>query len=66
MIEVKERAERQRRRWIEAYRVLGDAGMVCRRFGVSRPPFVSGCDDMIGKAKRACAREVAAPITLRH
>ena len=37
LIEVKERAERQRHRWIEAYRVLGNAGVVCRRFGVSRP-----------------------------
>jgi transposase len=35
--DVEERAERQRPRWIEAYRGLGDAGAVCRRFGVSRP-----------------------------
>jgi transposase-like protein len=34
--EVKDRAERQRRSWIRAYRELGDAGAVCRRFGVSR------------------------------
>ena len=37
LIEVKDRAERQRRDWITAYRALGDAGAVCRRFGVSRP-----------------------------
>jgi transposase InsO family protein len=35
--DVEDRAERQRRNWIEAYRGLGDAGAVCRRFGVSRP-----------------------------
>ncbi|HLY89726.1 MAG TPA: hypothetical protein VKQ27_12140 [Acetobacteraceae bacterium] len=33
--DVEDRAERQRRNWIEAYRGLGDAGAVCRRFGVS-------------------------------
>ena len=35
--DAEDRAERQRRNWIEAYRGLGDAGVVCRRFGVSRP-----------------------------
>ena len=35
--DVEDRAERRRRSWIEAYRALGDAGSVCRRFGVSRP-----------------------------
>ena len=35
--DLEDRAERQRRSWIEAYRSLGDAGAVCRRFGVSRP-----------------------------
>jgi transposase len=35
--DVEDRMERQRRSWIEAYRGLGDAGAVCRRFGVSRP-----------------------------
>ena len=28
---------RQRRRWIELYRRTGDAGLVCRRCGISRP-----------------------------
>ena len=37
MIEVEARAQRQRLGWIMAYRALGDAGAVCRRFGVSRP-----------------------------
>jgi len=37
LIEDEDRTERQRRGWIMAYRVLGDAGAVCRRFGVSRP-----------------------------
>ena len=32
-----ERAERLRLTWVEAYRGCGDAGAVCRRFGVSRP-----------------------------
>ena len=32
-----ERAVRRRRTWIAAYRELGDAGAVCRRFGISRP-----------------------------
>ncbi len=36
-IEERARAERQRLRWVEAYREFGDAGVVCRRFGVSRP-----------------------------
>ena len=35
--DVEDRAERRRRSWIEAYRAVGDAGAVCRRFGVSRP-----------------------------
>ena len=37
LIEEDDRTERQRRGWIMAHRVLGDAGAVCRRFGVSRP-----------------------------
>lgn len=32
-----ERAVRRRRAWIAAYQELGDAGAVCRRFGISRP-----------------------------
>jgi transposase InsO family protein len=32
-----ERAGRQRLEWIAAYREIGDAGAVCRRFGISRP-----------------------------
>jgi transposase InsO family protein len=32
-----ERNVRRRRNWIIAYRELGDAGAVCRRFGISRP-----------------------------
>ncbi len=32
-----ERAVRRRRKWIAAYQELGDAGAVCRRFGISRP-----------------------------
>lgn len=32
-----DRATRLRLKWIAAYRELGDAGAVCRRFGVSRP-----------------------------
>lgn len=32
-----ERAVRRRRTWIAAYHELGDAGAVCRRFGISRP-----------------------------
>jgi transposase InsO family protein len=35
--EAAERAVRQRRKWIAAYHVIGDAGAVCRRFGISRP-----------------------------
>lgn len=31
------RAERQRLQWVEAYHAVGDAGAVCRRFGISRP-----------------------------
>jgi transposase InsO family protein len=31
------RAERQRLRWVEAFQAVGDAGAVCRRFGISRP-----------------------------
>ncbi len=37
MIETEARAERRRYNWIKAYQALGDAGAVCRRFGVSRP-----------------------------
>ena len=37
MIETRARSERRRRSWIMAYHALGDAGSVCRRFGVSRP-----------------------------
>jgi transposase InsO family protein len=32
-----ERQGRVRLQWVEAYRALGDAGAVCRRFGISRP-----------------------------
>jgi transposase InsO family protein len=32
-----DRAARLRLKWIEAHRELGDAGAVCRRFGISRP-----------------------------
>ena len=32
-----DRAVRLRLKWIGAYRELGDAGAVCRRFGISRP-----------------------------
>ncbi len=32
-----ERAVRRRRTWIAAYQEFGDAGAVCRRFGISRP-----------------------------
>jgi transposase InsO family protein len=35
--EAAERATRQRLKWIEAYCEIGDAGAVCRRFGISRP-----------------------------
>jgi transposase InsO family protein len=35
--EARERAVRQRRRWVMAYREVADAGVVCRRFGISRP-----------------------------
>ena len=31
------RAVRQRLKWIAAHREIGDAGAVCRRFGISRP-----------------------------
>lgn len=37
MIETEARAARRRYSWIKAYQTLGDAGAVCRRFGVSRP-----------------------------
>src|SRR5579871_3179110 len=37
LIEDRDRAEAHRRSWVLAYRTLGDAGAVCRRFGVSRP-----------------------------
>jgi transposase-like protein len=33
---MKDPAERRRLGWITAYQALGDAGAVCRRFGVSR------------------------------
>ena len=32
-----DRAVRLRLKWIAAYREFGDAGVVCRRFGISRP-----------------------------
>jgi hypothetical protein len=52
---------------IEAYRGLGGAGAVCRRFGVSRPTlFASGCVDMSGKVRLASAREAVAPVILRR
>lgn len=35
--EAAERLVRQRRAWLAAYQDLGDAGAVCRRFGISRP-----------------------------
>jgi transposase InsO family protein len=35
--EAAERATRQRLKWIQAYREIGEAGAVCRRFGISRP-----------------------------
>jgi transposase InsO family protein len=34
---VNEHAERRRLNWVKAYHALGNAGAVCRRFGVSRP-----------------------------
>jgi transposase InsO family protein len=34
---MKDLAERRRLSWILAYQALGDAGAVCRRFGISRP-----------------------------
>ena len=34
---MKDRVERRRLSWIAAYQALGDAGAVCRRFGISRP-----------------------------
>jgi len=34
---MKDPAERRRLSWITAYQALGDAGAVCRRFGISRP-----------------------------
>jgi transposase len=37
LIEDRNRAEARRRSWVLAYRTLGDAGAVCRRFGISRP-----------------------------
>ena len=37
MIGDKARAAARRRSWILAYDTLGDAGAVCRRFGISRP-----------------------------
>jgi transposase InsO family protein len=37
LIEERDRGEARRRSWILAYRTLGDAGAVCRRFGISRP-----------------------------
>ena len=37
LIEDRSRAEARRRSWVLAYRTLGDAGAVCRRFGISRP-----------------------------
>jgi transposase InsO family protein len=37
LIEEEHRAEARRRSWVLAYRTLGDAGAVCRRFGISRP-----------------------------
>ena len=36
LIEDRNRAEARRRSWVLAYRTLGDAGAVCRRFGISR------------------------------
>jgi transposase InsO family protein len=35
--EAAERATRQRLKWIQASREIGEAGAVCRRFGISRP-----------------------------
>ena len=35
--EAAERAVRQRLKWVAAYREIGDAGVVCRRYGISRP-----------------------------
>ena len=35
--EAPERAVRRRLKWTAAYREVGDAGAVCRRFGISRP-----------------------------
>src|ERR671928_816594 len=32
-----ERAVRLRLKWVAAYREVGDAGVVCRRYGISRP-----------------------------
>jgi transposase-like protein len=34
---MKDPAERRRLSWILADQTLGDAGAVCRRFGISRP-----------------------------
>jgi transposase InsO family protein len=35
--EAAERAVRQRLKWVAAYREIGDAGVVCHRYGISRP-----------------------------
>jgi hypothetical protein len=66
LIEVKDRAERQRRDWITAYRALGDAGAVCRRFGVSRPTLRSGCVDTSGRVRPVYVLEAVAHIIPRH
>jgi len=57
LIEDEDRTERQRRGWIMAYRVLGDAGAVCRRFGVSRPTLRKWLRRYEQEAKQVCALE---------
>jgi transposase len=50
LMEEWDRAEARRRSWVPAYRTLGDAGAVCRRFGISR----STLRKWLGRYEREC------------
>jgi transposase len=66
LIKVEDRAERQRRDWITAYRALGDAGAVCRRFGVSRPTSRKWLRRYERAGEAVCVLEAVAHIIPRH
>ena len=65
LIEEDDRTERQRRGWIMAHRVLGDAAQLPPLRGLATDP-PKWLRDMNRKAKQVCTLEAVVPIVVRH